>query len=59
MKTLDATAIAHAISSPTSPQKQWIAEHDGEYDDLVYLDEKGRAESKAIGCMLGSYKENL
>ena len=56
MKTLDAATIAHAISSPTSPERQWIAEHDGEYDDLIYLEEQGQAEAKIIGCMLGSTK---
>lgn len=59
MKTLDAATIAHAISSPTSPERQWIAEHDGEYDDLIYLEEQGQAEAKIIGCMLGSTKGQL
>lgn len=59
MKTLDAATIAHTISSPTSPERQWIAEHDGEYDDLVHLENQGQAEAKIIGCMLGSTKGQL
>lgn len=57
MKTLDAAALAKIVSTESSPEKQWLAEHDGEYDDLIYLEEQGRVEAKIIGCMLGHYRE--
>lgn len=59
MKTLDAAALAEAISRQSSPEKQWLAEHDGEYDDLIYLEKQGQAEAKIIGCMLGATKGKI
>lgn len=58
MKVIDSIPLIKMAKDKTAEQKEWLAEHEGEYDDLVQMRAKGREEAKVIGCMFGYWKES-
>lgn len=58
MKVLDSIPLIKMAKDKTAEEKEFLAQHDGEYDDLVQMRTQGVEEAKAQGCMLGHWKEN-
>lgn len=56
MKTLDAVALMKKLSERSEADQQWLDEHEGEFDDLVYEEHQGKKEAVALGCMVGRTK---
>lgn len=54
MKTLDAVALIKRLKARRKPDQEWLDEHDGEFDDLVYEESVGREQSRLDGSMLGT-----
>lgn len=54
MKTLDSLPLVKASRIRSKSDQEFIDEHDGEFDDLVYEESVGRRESWEQGSMLGS-----
>lgn len=54
MKTLDAVTMIKKLKERSRSDQEWLDEHDGEFDDLVYEESVGRRESWEQGSMLGS-----
>ena len=58
MKVLDSIPLIKMAKDKTAEEKEFLAQHDGEYNDLVQMRAQGVEEAKAQGCMLGHWKEN-
>lgn len=54
VRTLDAVALMRKLSERSEADQQWLDEHEGEFDDLVYEESVGRDQSWAQGSMVGS-----
>lgn len=54
IRTLDAVALMKKLSERSEVDQQWLDEHEGEFDDLVYEESVGRGQSWEQGSMLGS-----
>ena len=57
MKTLDSIPLIKMSKDKTAEEKEFLAQHENEYDDLVQMRAQGVKEAKAQGCMLGYWKE--
>lgn len=53
IRTLDAVALMKKLSERSEVDRQWLDEHEGEFDDLVYEEHQGKKEAAAMGCMVG------
>lgn len=53
IKTLDAVALMKALKTKSPKDKEWLEEHEGEFDDLVYETHQGQREAIAMGLMVG------
>lgn len=54
MKTLDAATTIKKLKEKSRSDQEWLDEHDGEFDDLIYEESMGREQSWNDGSMLGS-----
>ena len=54
MRTLDAVSLIKRLKVRRKPDQEWLDEHDGEFDDLVYEESVGREQSRLDGSMLGT-----
>lgn len=57
MKILDSIPLIKMAKDKTTEEKEFLAQHENEYDDLVQMRIQGVKEAKAQGCMLGYWKE--
>ena len=57
MKVLDSIPLIKMAKDKTAEEKEFLAQHENEYDDLVQVRSQGVKEAKAQGCMLGYWKE--
>lgn len=57
MKVLDSIPLIKMAKDKTAEEKEFLAQHENEYDDLVQMRSQGAKEAKAQGCMLGYWKE--